>query len=70
MRSVNRLTVQSSYYVMGSWLQRKERVGVNSKKNDGWKESQNKPVIRVNESKPIRDPHFGWWPKNRGKRMC
>lgn len=56
--------------MMGSWLQRKNRVGVNSKKNDGWKEYQNKPMIRVNESEPIRDPHFGWWPKNRGKRMC
>lgn len=26
-----------------------ERVGVNSKKNDGWKESQNKPVMRVSQ---------------------
>lgn len=44
MGSVNRLTVQSSSYVMRSGFQGKGQVGVNSKKNDESKEYQNRPV--------------------------
>lgn len=47
-----------------------ERVGVNSKKNDGWKESQNRPVMRVNEDELVGGLYFGWWPKKSAAGMC